>query len=154
LAMGKARWRRPRSTGRTTTRLLFVCLAALTATLSAAAQPPTGADPNSEVGKWFKSLKSNKGLPCCDVSDCRRVQARIVNGYYEALIDEQWARVPDDRITPVENPTGHYIACYTYYDGSREPPPLFYCFVPISLAQVEPYAEPKVVRRDSAVSVF
>ena len=67
------------------------------------------ADPNSDIGRWFKSLKSNNGLPCCHVSDCRRVQARLIDGYYEALIDEHWARVPDDKIRHVENPTGHYI---------------------------------------------
>jgi hypothetical protein len=119
--------------------LLLVVLAALAAALSASAQPPPGADPNSELGKWFKSLKSNNGLPCCDVSDCRRVQARLTDGYYEALIDEHWARVPDDKIRHIENPTGQYVACYAYYDGTRDPPPHFFCFVPISLAQLEPH---------------
>ncbi|TMJ83231.1 MAG: hypothetical protein E6G79_11720 [Alphaproteobacteria bacterium] len=117
--------------------LLLVGLAVLAAALSASAQPPAGADPNSELGKWFKSLKSNNGLPCCDVSDCRRVQARLTDGYYEALIDEHWARVPDDKIRHIENPTGQYVACYAYYDGTRDPPPHFFCFVPISLAQLE-----------------
>jgi hypothetical protein len=106
---------------------------ALVATLPVSAHPPPGTDPNSEMVKWFKSLKSNKGHPCCDISDCRRVEARLVNGYYEALIDKQWARVPDHTITNVENPTGQYIACYTYYEATREFPPHFYCFVPISL---------------------
>lgn len=142
--MRKTRWHRSRPAGRNTKKLLFAGLAALAATLSASAQPPPGADPNSDMGKWFKSLKSNKGLPCCDVSDCRRVEARLVNGYYEALIDEEWARVPDDKITPVENPTGRYIACYTYYDGSRDPPPYFFCFVPISMARLEPDRQPRV----------
>src|SRR5262249_51115096 len=124
--------------------LLLASLLLLTTAFSASPQPPPGADPNSEIGKWFKSLKSNKGLPCCDVSDCRRVQARLVNGYYEALIDEQWARVPDDKITNIENPIGQYIACYTYYEASRDSPPLFYCFVPISLARLEPYRQRRV----------
>jgi hypothetical protein len=102
------------------------------------AQPPPGADPNSEIGRWFKSLKSIKGVPCCDVSDCRRVEARLVNGYYEALIDGLWSRVPDEVITNVRNHIGEYIACYSYYDVTRDPPPHFYCFVPISLADSEP----------------
>ena len=116
----------------------MAALAALVATLSASAQPPLGADPNSDLGKWFKSLKNEHGLPCCDVSDCRRVEARLSDGHYEALIDERWARVPDDKIRRVENPTRQYIACYMYYDGTRDPPPHFFCFVPISLAQLEP----------------
>ena len=131
--MRKSRWHPSRST----MPLLLVGLAVLAAALSASAQPPVGADPNSELGKWFKSLKSNNGLPCCDVSDCRRVQARLTDGYYEALIDEHWARVPDDKIRHIENPTGQYVACYAYYDGTRDPPPHFFCFVPISLAQLE-----------------
>jgi hypothetical protein len=121
--------------------MLLAGIAALAVTLSASAQPPPGADPNSEIGKWFKSLKNEHGLPCCDVSDCRRVQARLMEGHYEAMIDEQWASVPDSKIRHVANPTGEYIACYTYYDGTRDPPPLFFCFVPISLAMLEPYRE-------------
>ena len=135
--MSNPRRHRRRSTHRKA-RLLFLSLAALGAALSASAQPPPGADPNSEIGKWFKSLKTEHGQPCCDVSDCRRVEARLSDGHYEALIDEEWARVPDDKIRRVENPTGHFIACYMYYDGTRDPPPHFFCFVPISLAQLEP----------------
>jgi hypothetical protein len=113
--------------------LLFISILISVAVLSASAQPPPGADPNSEIAKWFKSLKSNDGHPCCDVSDCRRVEARLVNGSYEALVDDQWAKVPDAAIRRIENPTGQYIACYTSQDYSTKFPPYFFCFVPISL---------------------
>lgn len=86
--MSKTRSRRRHPIGRNATLLLVAGLLVLVAGFSRA-QPPPGADPNLEIGRWFKSLKSNKGVPCCDVSDCRRVEARLVNGYYEALIDEQ-----------------------------------------------------------------
>ena len=62
-----------------------------------------------------------------------------MNGYYEALIDGQWSRVPDEAIANVRNPIGEYIACYSYYEATRDPPPRFYSFVPISLAELEPY---------------
>src|SRR6266404_2083103 len=94
---------------------------------------PQGADPNSEIAKWFKSLRNSQGLPCCDISDCRRVDARMANGHYEARIDEQWATVPDETIKDIENPTGQYIACYRYLESSRDFPPNFYCFIPISM---------------------
>jgi len=113
--------------------LMFSSILAVAVTFYAAAQPPAGADPNSEMANWFKSLKSNEGQPCCDVSDCRRVEARLVNGSYEAFIDDEWARVPDAVIKRVENPTGQYIACYTAGDYSTKFPPYFFCFVPISL---------------------
>jgi hypothetical protein len=93
---------------------------------SASAQPPQGADPNSEMAKWFKSLRNNQGVPCCDISDCRRVDARIVNGHYEALIDEQWATVPDETIKTVENPIGQHIAYYRYLEASRTFPLCFF----------------------------
>ena len=137
--MSKTRPHRRHPISRKAFRLFATSLVTLVAAFAASAQPPPGADPNSEIGKWFKSLKSNKGLPCCDVSDCRRVEARLVNGYYEALIDEQWARVPDEVITNVGNPIGQYVACYSYYEATRDPPPHFYCFVPISLAKLEPH---------------
>jgi hypothetical protein len=132
--MSQTRSTQPPSTGRNVRKILLANLVALTVTMSGSAQPPAGADPNSEIAKWFKTLKNDQGLPCCDISDCRRVEARLMNGYYEVLIDQQWARVPDRAVRTVENPMGQYIACYIYYEGTREFPPHFYCFVPISLA--------------------
>jgi hypothetical protein len=112
---------------------LFAVLSALVMTISASAEPPPGVNPNSDLAKWFKSLKDSQGIPCCDISDCRRVEARLADGYYEALINQIWARVPEETIRKVENPTGQYIACYSYYDYSQQYPHIF-CFVPISLA--------------------
>lgn len=126
---------RPHRPGPIGRNFIFSSVLVVAATLSASAQPPPVADPNSETARWFKSLKSNEGQPCCDVSDCRRVEARLVNGSYEAFIDDQWARVPDAVIKRVENPTGQYIACYTSGDYSTKFPPYFFCFVPISLTE-------------------
>jgi len=82
------------------------------------------------MAKWFKSLKNSHGLSCCEISDCRRVEARLANGHYEALIDNRWSKVPDETINHVRNPTEEYIACYSYYDDFS---PHFYCFIPISM---------------------
>jgi len=103
---------------------------ALAVTFAASAQPPAGAELNSETAKWFKSLKNSHGLSCCEISDCRRVEARLANGHYEALIDNRWSGVPDEMINHVNNPTGQYIACYSYYDDFS---PHFYCFIPIAM---------------------
>lgn len=122
------------SPGRAIKILLFANIVALAVTLAASAQPPQGADPNSEIAKWFKSLKNGRGLPCCDISDCRHVEARLTNGHYEAFVDDRWSKVPDDTIRNIENRTGQYIACYSYYDYPGQSPQ-FYCFVPLSLVQ-------------------
>ena len=119
---------RPRSVRVT----LLASMLALIALLSASARPPEGVDPNSESARWFKSLKNKQGASCCDVSDCRRVDARWLNGHYQALIDNLWSLVPDDIVVNVKNPTGSHIACYTYYDYPKEGAPHFYCFIPIS----------------------
>jgi hypothetical protein len=105
---------------------------ALSAVFSVSAQPPEGADPNSEIARWFRSLKSKQGALCCDISDCRRVEARSLNGHYQALIDNLWSQVPDEIVVNVKNPTSSYIACYAYYDYPGDGAPHFYCFIPIS----------------------
>jgi hypothetical protein len=121
------------SSGQNAKRLLFTCVTALAVTFAASAHPPEGAEQNSPIAKWFKSLRNNHGLSCCEISDCRPVEARLMNGYYEALIDNRWFRIPDETINNVGNPTGQYIACYSYHDDFS---PNFYCFVPIPMGEL------------------
>lgn len=137
--MCQARSSRLRPRGRNFSKLLFVGVLILASTLSASAQPPPGADPNSEMAKWFKSLKSKEGSFCCDISDCRRVEARLVNSYYEVLLYDEWYRVPDSAVIHVANPTGQYIACFYPNEYSEKFSPYFFCFVPISLTDAIVY---------------
>jgi hypothetical protein len=99
---------------------------ALLVTLIAAARaaPPENADP--ALAPWFQSLQvpGTNHSSCCSQSDCRPVDYRIVNDYYEALltpehfarvgvIQARWIRVPFDRILQrVDNPTGKAILCW------------------------------------------
>src|ERR1051325_5387430 len=121
------------SSGQNAKRLLFACFTVLTVTFAASAHPPEGAEQDSPIAKWFKSLRNNHGLSCCEISDCRPVEARLRNGYYEALIDNRWFRIPDETINNTGNPTGQYIACYSYYDDFS---PHLYCFVPIPMGEL------------------
>ena len=86
------------------------------------AAPPADADPN--LAPWFRSLRQpNTGISCCDRSDCREVQYRIVNGHYQAFIGGefsrwqnppyQWMDVPESSVLHRhDNPTGEGVACW------------------------------------------
>lgn len=86
------------------------------------AAPPPGADP--DLAPWFRSLRQpNTDLSCCDRSDCRTVQYRIVDGHFQAFIGGEFARwqnppyawvdVPDGSVLHRhDNPTGEGVACW------------------------------------------
>ena len=95
--------------------LLLVCAlsaAALTVTYGIAAPPP-GADPNSEMGRWFQSLRQpGTGTSCCSLSDCRLTDYRTGQDGYEALVGGRWLTVPRDKILRgITNPTGRAVVC-------------------------------------------
>src|SRR5271168_2433349 len=55
------------------------------------AAPPPNANP--ELSPWFKSLhQPQTNLSCCDLSDCRTVRYRIVDGHFQAFIGSEFAR--------------------------------------------------------------
>jgi hypothetical protein len=77
---------------------------------------------------WFESLKQpGSGVSCCSVADCRPVEYRLVSNGYEALLDERWVRVPEDKILRgTANPTARAILCRSPISGA------ILCFVPAS----------------------
>ncbi|HET6306775.1 MAG TPA: hypothetical protein VFG12_06285 [Rhodopila sp.] len=95
------------------------------------AAPPANADPN--LGPWFQSLRQpHTNQSCCDSSDCRMVQYRIINGHFQAFIGGEfprwqnppyaWVDVPEESVLHRhDNPTGEGVACWA---GSR-----IICFV-------------------------
>ncbi len=97
---------------------------------AALAAPPPGADP--ALAPWFQSLKRpDNGEGCCDQADCRIVAYRATRDGYEAFIaagsfqagTDTWEKVPPGRVLRGDNPTGHGVACWTWFSG-------FLCFVP------------------------
>ena len=58
-------------------------------------------------------------MPCCSISDCRRVDYRIANdGAYEVHIEGAWYIVPNNIILRRQNnPLGQAVACYTTIPG-------------------------------------
>jgi hypothetical protein len=111
--------RMPRGVIRALAAVGFVCCYHA----SARAAPPPGADP--ELAPWFKSLRQPKTeLSCCDRSDCRTVQYRIVDGHFQAFIGGEFARwqnppydwvdVPESSVLHRhDNPTGEGVACWS-----------------------------------------
>ena len=81
----------------------------------AAAAPPPGADPSSEIGLWFRSLQNSSGEFCCSVADCRRPYAwrqTTGKGYQvEAAEGSPWLDVPPENILRRANLLGDAIAC-------------------------------------------
>ena len=103
--------------------------------------PPADLTPNPALSEWFKGLKQpGTSLPCCSISDCRRVDFRIASdGRYEVLVEGKWYRVPNRFVLQQNgNPLRRAVACYTtsfgygtltggVYDGDRIE---ILCFVP------------------------
>ncbi len=108
-------------------RALVLAVLVLTP-VTAVAEPPPGADPNSPIAHWFRSLhRKGDGFPCCSLADCREVSARAQpNGRWAILAskasfdngDDQWHEVPPDRVvTGVKNPLGNPVACWSPWMG-------------------------------------
>jgi len=98
----------------------------LTASAGAAcAQPPDGANPS--LHGWYESLKQpGTGASCCSIADCRPVDYRLAGDGYEAFLNAQWIRVPDDKVLRgIGNPTQRGVLC-------RSPSGIILCFVPAS----------------------
>ena len=107
--------------------ILWLCLAGVMLTRPLRAAPPTGADPNSEIGRWFQSLLNSKGEICCSIADCRRPYAwrQTGRGYQvQEGNGAPWLDVPPENILHRKNPLGDAVACIV---GGR-----VRCFVPPS----------------------
>ena len=109
--------------GRCLNRSLGIGTLFLVLVSAALGQPPPGADPNSPLGLWFRSLTAPySGISCCSVADCRPVEARLVGEGWEIHVDGTWIEVPADVVLKRDNPDGRPIACV--FAGS------ILCFVP------------------------
>lgn len=86
------------------------------------AAPPANVAPDPVLREWFKSLRQpGTQRVCCDVSDCRFVVFRVLDGQYDVEIEGWRYRVPPSVIVEgLANPTGNAVACYTY--AKFEPP--------------------------------
>lgn len=80
-----------------------------------------------DVRAWFKSVKSPKGVPCCDVSDGHRTDYDMREGAFWVPIEGTWMRVPEEAIIKdAGNPVGEAIVWYVHHRGAI----IISCFVP------------------------
>jgi hypothetical protein len=106
--------------------VLFVALLSLGTSAYAADQGQFENVPDN-IRSWFKSVKSPKGVPCCDISDGHRTDYDMREGSYWVPIEGEWRQVPEGAvIRDAGNPVGEAIVWYVHHRGSI----VISCFVP------------------------
>jgi len=110
-------------------------LAALRAVLFAAfIGTPAVAHDNGQFGdvpapvrEWFHSVKSSKGIPCCDIADGHRTEFDMRKDLYWVPVNGNWVPVPPDAVLKgTANPVGDAVVWYSVYSGQV----IIRCFVP------------------------
>lgn len=84
---------------------------------------------DEETSQWFKSLKNEKGMPCCDYVDGFRIEdpgdyRRNDDGSYEVTIGKDTIHVTPDKVLKGTNRVGYAIIWRSPANGS------VYCFLP------------------------
>jgi hypothetical protein len=81
--------------------------------------------------KWhrdfYEHLSQKDGGSCCNHSDCRPTQSRMLGDHYEVKVDGQWVPVRKDKIINVVAPDGGAHVCAPHeIEGDQG---LIYCVV-------------------------
>lgn len=85
------------------------------------------ADVSPSVRAWFKSVKSQHGVPCCDIADGHRTDYDMRKDQYWVPINGNWMPVPPDAVLDtVGNPVGDAVVWYSIYGDHV----VIRCFVP------------------------
>lgn len=80
-----------------------------------------------DVRAWFKTVKSPRGIPCCDIADGHRTDYDIRTDAYWVPIDGKWVPVPREAVVQdAANPVGDAVVWYTTFSGQV----YIRCFVP------------------------
>ena len=103
------------------------------------------ADGDASRGEWFEKLKTPSGESCCNLSDCRQIQAewRADTEGWWALVNGTWRPVPADKVlTSPRSIDGAAYLCMGsdsggdaldgqgYLPGNVRLRGAIYCFVP------------------------
>lgn len=79
------------------------------------------------VREWFKGVKSQHGVPCCDIADGHRTDYDMRKDQYWVPINGDWMPVPPDAVLDtVGNPVGDAVVWYSIYGDHV----VIRCFVP------------------------
>lgn len=101
-----------RKTSRTIILLLGLALL-MVMMYSAFAHDPLRPD----LDKWYMSLHSKRGTPCCDISDAHAVAVDdwvTEDGHYKVKINDNWQEVPDDAVIEAPNLAGKALVWFGY----------------------------------------
>lgn len=80
-----------------------------------------------QVRAWFKGVKSQHGVPCCDIADGHRTDYDMRKDQYWVPINGNWMPVPADAVLDtVGNPIGDAVVWYSIYGDHV----VIRCFVP------------------------
>ena len=82
-----------------------------------------------ELNSWYQSLYSEEGAWCCDGTDVTRLtdpQWMIKDGQYQVFLENEWVKVPPEKLVKGNNRVGFALAWRIYLDGH----PAVRCFMP------------------------
>jgi hypothetical protein len=101
------------------TNYLFILLCVMAvSSLPTVSLGEDGHDGHHGVGhdSWHESfystlIRKDTKTSCCNLSDCRPTQSRMVNDHYEVKVDGAWLPVPKEAIQNVAAPDGGAHVC-------------------------------------------
>jgi hypothetical protein len=71
-------------------------------------------------GFYSKLVHKDTKVSCCNLSDCRPTQSRMVDDHYEVMVDGAWLRVPKEAIQNVSAPDGGAHVCAPVQVGAAK----------------------------------
>jgi hypothetical protein len=60
---------------------------------------------------YSKLVRKDTKTSCCNLSDCRPTEARMVDDHYEVKVDGAWLPVPKEAIQNISAPDGGAHVC-------------------------------------------
>ncbi len=107
--------------------LRVVLFTAFIATPAVAHDKGQFGDVPAPVREWFHSVKSSKGIACCDIADGHRTEFDMRKDLYWVPVNGNWVPVPPDAVLKgTANPVGDAVVWYSVYSGQV----IIRCFVP------------------------
>src|SRR5262245_13064936 len=76
---------------------------------------------------YSKLIRKDTKTSCCNLSDCRPTESRMIDGHYEVKVDGDWLPVPKEAIQNVSAPDGGAHVCAPRQSGRNKG--TIYCVV-------------------------
>jgi hypothetical protein len=91
---------------------LWVLTISILPTMSFGQEGHHGAGHDSWHESFYSTLiRKDTKTSCCNLSDCRPTQSRMVDDHYEVKVDGAWLKVPKEAIQNVAAPDGGTHVC-------------------------------------------